>query len=120
MTDILIITYEAVSTKQVRNPDKSVMGRQTSGDTRMGPFLSKVSAESLRSSFKELVDALGSTLTMPDAIGSFQVDALDIELELTAEGQIGLLGTGGKLGGKGSLTLKLKRLEQSSAKVEAR
>ncbi|WP_420839247.1 Pepco domain-containing protein [Bradyrhizobium zhengyangense] len=55
-----------------------------------------------------LLSSLESSLTMPDSIGSFQVDALDIQLEITAEGQIGLLGTGGKLGGKGSLTLRLK------------
>ena len=69
----------------------------------------RVSAESLGSNFKELLETLGRTFTLPDAVGTFKVDALDIELELTAEGQIGLFGNGGKLGGKGSLTLRLKR-----------
>jgi hypothetical protein len=116
MTEIPIITYKALNAEPKRSPDNKMLG-PSSRDPLMGPSLSKVSAESLRSSFKELVDALGSTLTMPDAIGSFQVDALDIQLELTAEGHIGLLGNGGKLGGKGSLTLRLKRPEKLSAEM---
>jgi hypothetical protein len=118
MTAIPIITYEALSEEPRKNPDNEMLA-PSSRDRLMGPSLSKVSAETLRSSFNELVDALKSTLTMPDAIGSFQVDALDIQLELTAEGQIGLLGNGGKLGGKGSLTLRLKR-EKLQAQVSKR
>jgi hypothetical protein len=108
MADIPIITYEAVRAQTRRDPDHELHGpfaRVLSEE----PSRSWVSAETLRSNFKELLGALESTLTMPDSIGSFQVDALDIQLEITAEGQIGLLGTGGKLGGKGSLTLRLKR-----------
>jgi hypothetical protein len=112
MTEIPIITYEAQSAEARRNPDNNLMGPSLS--------LRRVSAESLQSSFEELVVALGSTLTIPDAVGPFQVGALDVQLELTAEGQIGLLGNGGKLGGKGSLTLRLKRPEKLSAKVGTR
>jgi hypothetical protein len=119
MTEIPIITYKAVSAVSRKNLDNTMMG-PSFRDLLTGPSLSKISAESLRSSFKELVDALASTLTMPDTIGSFQVDALDIELELTAEGHIGLLGNGGTLGGKGSLTLRLKRPEKLSAEAPER
>jgi hypothetical protein len=83
-----------------RRPDDIKMG---------GPSLSQVSAETLGSNFTKLLETLGSTLQLPANVGMFEVDALDIELELTAEGQIGLLGSGGKLGEKGSLTLRLKR-----------
>jgi hypothetical protein len=119
MTEIPIITYGVLNEKTQRNPDANFLG-PGSREPLMGASLSKISAETLQSSFKELVDALGRTLTIPDAVGAFQVEALDIQLEVTAEGKIGLLGNGAKVGGKGSLTLRLKRLEKLSAKVGKR
>jgi hypothetical protein len=107
MTNIIIV-YDEASSAVPKSRDK----RKLSGDRKTAPKADSpvryVPAEKLRSNFEELVKALAKTLTMPDSIGSFEVEALDIELELTAEGQIGLLGTGGKVGGKGSLTLRLK------------
>jgi hypothetical protein len=105
MTEIPVIVY-GLPPGAPRNRGETKMGAEAAFSIR------NVSADKLRSSFEDLVKALGSSLTMPDSIGSFEVAALDIELELTAEGQIGLLGTGGKLGGKGSLTLRLKRPEK--------
>jgi hypothetical protein len=79
--------------------------------------LGAISAEKLKSRFQEIVNALADTLQVPSAIGSFAVDALDIELELTADGHIGLLGSGAKVGGKGSLTLRLKHQDKLPPKL---
>lgn len=113
MSDIPIISYEISHDPALRDPDNQMLGHQLRDpdNTILGPFsnVRTVSAQTLALNFRNLIELLGESLELPEKLGSFQVDALDVQLELTAEGQIGLLGNGGKLGGKGSLTLRLKR-----------
>src|SRR5690348_1976646 len=106
---IPIITYEAVRVGENRNPDARTMTNRYPENILMGASRTQVSVESLGAKFNELLGLLGKTLTLPQNVGSLIVDGLDVELELTAEGEFGLLGNGGKVGGKGSLTLRLKR-----------
>jgi hypothetical protein len=42
-------------------------------------------------------------------VAGYTLEELEIEVEISAEGEGRLLGSGGKLGGKGSLTLRLRR-----------
>jgi hypothetical protein len=37
------------------------------------------------------------------------LDEIELTVEITTEGQLGILGSGGKAGGKGGITLKFKR-----------
>jgi hypothetical protein len=39
-----------------------------------------------------------------------QLDEIQLSIEISGEGEIKLIGTGGKAGGKGSIMLKFKRL----------
>ncbi len=40
-----------------------------------------------------------------------QLDEIELSVEINGEGQISILGTGGKAGGKGAIKLKFKRAE---------
>jgi hypothetical protein len=40
-----------------------------------------------------------------------QLDEIQLSVEISGEGEIKLIGTGGKTGGKGAIMLKFKRLE---------
>jgi hypothetical protein len=116
MTDVLIITHGAAPTTGLpKNRDDVMMGNRN--DVMMGESFRKIPVKDLQSRLHEVISALAGSLDLPNAVGSFDVDALDIELEITAEGQIGLLGMGGKFGGKGSLTLRLKRQPKGGATV---
>jgi hypothetical protein len=89
--------------------------RTLSGTSR-GSFLgftlrrTEVSAPDLQENLKKFLTAMGSVLEgQEEKIGGFHVEELEIEVEVSAEGEVRLFGTGGKIGGKGSLTLRLRR-----------
>jgi hypothetical protein len=62
---------------------------------RLGDFLAGMSG---------VVDGL------PETMGGFEVDSITLAVEVTAKGQVSLLGTGGELAGTGGLTFELKRV----------
>lgn len=46
---------------------------------------------------------------LPSKVGEYSIDAVEISVEVTAKGSVGLLGTGGEAGGKGGLKFLFKR-----------
>jgi hypothetical protein len=40
-----------------------------------------------------------------------QLDEIELSVEINGEGQMSILGTGGKAGGKGAIKLKFKRAD---------
>jgi len=42
-------------------------------------------------------------------VGDFRVEELEVSVEISAEGKLGLLGTGVGISGKGGFTIKLRR-----------
>jgi len=42
-----------------------------------------------------------------------QLDEIELSVEINGEGEVSILGTGGKAGGKGAIKLKFKRAEQA-------
>ncbi len=42
---------------------------------------------------------------------AMQLDEIELSVEINGEGQMSILGTGGKAGGKGAITLKFKRTD---------
>ncbi|MDI3561838.1 hypothetical protein [Bradyrhizobium sp. Arg816] len=71
---------------------------------------SEISATALKNNLTNFLEALHDTFDgIPNALAGYHLEEMEIEVEVSTEGEGGLLGTGGKVGGKGSLTFKLKR-----------
>jgi hypothetical protein len=69
-----------------------------------------VSPETLQNNLKSFLGSMETAISgVPQLLGGYALDEIELSLEVGAEGEIGLLGTGGKLSGKGSISLKLKR-----------
>ena len=62
---------------------------------------------------KRIVSLLGSMQSLiddaPEEAGKFSVESLTFSVEITAKGSVSLLGTGGEIGGRGGVTVTLKR-----------
>jgi hypothetical protein len=70
----------------------------------------EVTAADLNGNLNRFLKAMQAVLDgVPAEMGGYKINAMDIEVEVSAEGGVSLLGTGGKMGGKGSVTLKLTR-----------
>lgn len=71
-----------------------------------------VSAEKLEQGMAEFVQILGRVLQRvkqsTKEVGGMELDELELAVEVNGEGQLSLLGTGGKAGAKGTMTLKFK------------
>lgn len=48
---------------------------------------------------------------LPAAVGGYQLDQVVVSAEVSAKGQVSLLGTGGELAGKSGLTFTFKRAD---------
>jgi hypothetical protein len=46
---------------------------------------------------------------LPERVGEFSIEEIELSAEVTAEGKVAFLGTGGQLGGTGGLTFTFKR-----------
>ena len=44
---------------------------------------------------------------IPDVLGSFRVEKLEVSLEVSAKGTVSPIGAGGEIGGSGGLTITL-------------
>lgn len=72
----------------------------------------EVSFEQLKENttgFLEMVGELFSQAAERAAPG-MALDEVELAVEINGEGQLSLLGTGSKMGGKGAITLKFKRM----------
>lgn len=81
-----------------REPGEAVRGRTL------------VKAEQLKREMSEFLDAMQEVLEQAERPKSkMRLEEIEISIEINGEGQVSLLGTGGKVGGKGGMTLKFKR-----------
>lgn len=51
----------------------------------------------------------GIAQKLPEEMGPFAVDSIELSVEISAKGHVGLLGSGGEAGGSGGLKFTLKR-----------
>jgi hypothetical protein len=75
-----------------------------------------VSVETLKKEVEVFLSNLGHILghterQLEQQKTAMHLDEVALSIEISAEGQISLFGTGGKTGGKGAITLKFKRKE---------
>lgn len=124
-----IITEEVAETSTTRQVT-SISGSRGSGD--IGGLLSnkateeqitvtkekdkvvitrhKIEVTKLKQEMRGFLQAMRECLEEADKPDSkIRLDEVEVCVEINAEGQLSLLGSGGKVGGKGSLTFKFKR-----------
>ena len=111
--DITVIVYES---KALPKPSRSKFTSDTmleGGKSWMGGLIerrAKVSPETLQNNLTAFLGLMEKAISgIPQLLGGYALEEIELSLEVGAEGEIGLLGTGGKLSGKGSISLKLKR-----------
>ena len=74
----------------------------------------QVTPEALQDQLGAFFEKLkGAMKSIPEAVGSFSVDTIELSLEVTAGGTIGLLGTGAEASATGGITVTLKRKDLS-------
>lgn len=115
-TQIWIVTEETVSDEggkgdRSRNPwDTTREGiTRTVGSVR-------VSAATLERNMREFLAVVGGIFqqaeTEMEQRSGMQLDEVELSVEINGEGEVKLLGSGGKAAAKGAITLKFKRTER--------
>ena len=91
-------------------PDRWTLKRPD--DWRVGR--AEVPVETFRKRVNGFVDSMRDVITgIPDALGQYQLDQVTVSVEVSAKGQISLLGSGGELAGKSGLTFTFTRHDSS-------
>lgn len=71
-----------------------------------------VKAEKLEQGVAEFLQVMGRVVRHAQQnaveLGNMELDEIELAVEVNGEGQLSLLGSGGKVGGKGAMTLKFK------------
>ena len=74
----------------------------------------KVSVSELEQKMSHFLQSVGRIFHQAEQQATYssrmQLDEIELSVEISGEGEIKLMGTGGKAGGKGAITLKFKRL----------
>jgi hypothetical protein len=80
------------------------------------PKIEPLSPETLQTNLTRFLSAMETALSnVPVQVAGYRLDEIEVAVEVSAEGQVSLLGNGGKVGGKGTLTLKLKHYPDGKA-----
>jgi hypothetical protein len=73
------------------------------------PKIDTVSPETLQANLTRFLRAMEKSLSdAPVQLAEYRLEEIEVAVEVSAEGEVSLLGNGAKVGGKGTLTLKLK------------
>ncbi|MGK7898976.1 MAG: hypothetical protein AB4372_36520 [Xenococcus sp. (in: cyanobacteria)] len=69
-----------------------------------------VTAEDLKGNMNQFLEVLEETFDQAEQTSSqMQLSEVELTVEINGKGQVGLLGTGGEVGGKGAIKLKFTR-----------
>ena len=78
--------------------------------TKHSQSLSHVKAQDLKQNVSEFLEVVEEAFDQAEKPKSkMQLDEIELSVEINAEGQVNLLGNGGKAGTKGAIKLKFKR-----------
>ncbi|MFT3815758.1 MAG: hypothetical protein QM740_20725 [Acidovorax sp.] len=116
--DITVVTY-GPATAPVASKKKFATADATLGG-KLGWFerRAQVSPETLQTNLKSFLESMETAMKgIPGVMAGYALEEIALTLEVGAKGEIGLLGTGGELSGKGSISLKLKRSASNAAKA---
>jgi hypothetical protein len=79
----------------------------------------KISVIDLEQKMSHFLQAVGRIFRQAEQQSIYtdgvQLNEIELSVEISGEGEVKLMGTGGKAGGKGSITLKFTRLESKSS-----
>jgi hypothetical protein len=70
---------------------------------------SHIDAADLKANMGEFLDVVEEAFDQAEKSRRMQLEELELAIEISGEGQVSLLGTGGKAGAKGAIKLKFKR-----------
>ncbi|MEL6384391.1 MAG: hypothetical protein AAFQ89_18420 [Cyanobacteria bacterium J06626_18] len=72
-----------------------------------------VSAAKLEQGMADFLQTMGRVIQNAQArateLGNMELDEIELSVEVNGEGQLSLLGSGGKMGGSGTMTLRFKK-----------
>jgi len=102
--------------------EAEIVSGERKGDDKPNPYDSQpvksvrrgvaVSAEKLEEGMVDFVGVVGRVLEQTKQkageLTGLELDEIEVQVEVNGEGQFSLLGSGGKLGMKGAMTLKFK------------
>ncbi|MBV9653947.1 MAG: hypothetical protein JOZ42_05235 [Acetobacteraceae bacterium] len=74
----------------------------------------QVSADSMKQQMNALVAVVGDVFDQARTESGLRLDVVELSVEISSEGQLSILGSGGKLGGKGGIKLTFRRADASA------
>jgi hypothetical protein len=117
-----IVTYEAVGSAAPTRPQEADEDQDTTlspvGDVLRGIVRRKttIPPESLQEKLSTFLRSMNTALGgIPALLGAYKVDEIELSLEIGAEGELSILGTGGKITGTSGITLTLKHVPSPAA-----
>jgi hypothetical protein len=114
--EIWIITELPISSRYRSSGDTSGRLEPSQSTEPSTQLRSTIPVEKLKREMEAFLSDIGdifahSERQLEQQKTALQVDEIELSIEISAEGQVSLFGIGGKTGGKGAITLKLKRKE---------
>jgi hypothetical protein len=95
----------------------TIVGRQDTKDR--GPLgkvkdwlysQEEVSIEKIRSELSDFLTGMQQILDgLPDRMAGYELESIDVSVEISSKGNLSLIAVGGELGGTGGLILHLKK-----------
>ncbi len=108
--DIYVITSSTISESGIRSGE-DIGGGFGAGPVATGSKLVKVSSDMLREQFAHLAEVV--EYVFDRATPAVHLEQIELSIEITAEGRVGLLGTGTSAGGSGAIKVTFKRNEST-------
>lgn len=116
--EITVVTYGPATTPIATKKKFATSDATLGGNLGWFERRAQVSPETLQINLKSFLESMETAIKgIPGAMAGYSLEEISLTLEVGAKGEIGLLGTGGELSGKGSISLKLKRSASNSAKT---
>lgn len=114
---VIAETEAAIEVKTI--PDGARDGSDTGGSFGREPVIETVTtlkrkrvpldAIALKAQMDGLLQVVGDLFTQADQQTGMSLSEVELSVEINAEGQVSIIGNGGKLGNKGGITLKFVR-----------
>jgi hypothetical protein len=97
--------------KRKAQPQSTIWVATAEAVEMRGGRIRQLDVDQLAVNINLFVEQMGSVLkNTPEKLGKFQFAEFEVHADITAEGQLALLGTGGKLGVMGGLKFMFRRL----------